>query len=130
MPLKVIKTADEWRDLDRTLRAYENLMNSLRENASKQVHKILDDIESRADAGEDFESLINEYSAKNKSFGEWVDEKSPSENGSDSGGHTKGDEISGLDSDGNKVSGTYIRSVFGRPQIETSNGPVVLSEIE
>lgn len=131
MRSKVIKVADEWADLDKALAGYKKLMEALRENASNSVNKVLDEIEERAEAGEDFDSLVEEYSSKNDSFGSWVKKVDPKNEQSSegSGSYTKGQELSGIDSDGNEVSGEYVRSVFGRPQIDTPDGPVVLSEV-
>ena len=131
MPLKIIKTADEWADLNRALGGYKKFIKTLRENASKEVNQVLDDIETRVDDGEDFEELLKEYAGDKPFFSSWLKERAPDEykKTKESEGFTKGQELTGKDSDGNKVSGTYIRSIFGRPQIETSFGPVVLSEV-
>lgn len=131
MPLKIIKTADEWADLNRALGGYKKFLNALRENASKEVNQVLDDIETRVDDGEDFEELLKEYAGDKPFFSSWLKERAPDEykKTKESEGFTKGQELTGKDADGNKVSGTYIRSIFGRPQIETSSGPVVLSEV-
>lgn len=131
MPSRVIKLSDEWADLNKALAGYKKFLEALRENASRSVNEVLDQIEERAEAGEDFDSLLDEYSTKNDSFKKWVkevDSKSEESNGG-SGGYTKGQELSGTDSEGNEVSGEYVRSVFGRPQIDTPAGPVVLSEV-
>lgn len=131
MRSRVIKVADEWADLDKALAGYKKLMETLRENASNSMNKVLDEIEERAEAGEDFDSLLEEYSSKDDSFGSWVKEVRPKEEESNEGssGYTKGQELSGTDAEGNEVSGEYVRSVFGRPQIDTPSGPVVLSEV-
>lgn len=131
MPLKIIKTADEWADLNRALGGYKKFIKTLRENASKEVNQVLDDIETRVDDGEDFEELLKEYADNAPFFSSWLKERAPDEYKKTKGdeGFTKGQELTGKDADGNKVSGTYIRSIFGRPQIETSSGPVVLSEV-
>lgn len=131
MPSRVIKLSDEWADLNKALAGYKKFLETLRENASKSVNEVLDQIEERAEAGEDFDSLLDEYSTKNDFFKKWVkevDSKGEESNGG-SGGYTKGQELSGTDSEGNEVSGEYVRSVFGRPQIDTPAGPVVLSEV-
>lgn len=131
MPLKIIKTADEWADLNRALGGYKKFIETLRQNASKEVNQVLDDIETRVDDGEDFEELLKEYAGNKPFFSSWLKERAPDEykKTKEDEGFTKGQELTGKDSDGNKVSGTYIRSIFGRPQIETSFGPVVLSEV-
>ena len=131
MPLKIIKTADEWADLNRALGGYKKFIETLRQNASKEVNQVLDDIETRVDDGEDFEELLKEYADNAPFFSSWLKERAPDEYKKTKGdeGFTKGQELTGKDADGNKVSGTYIRSIFGRPQIETSFGPVVLSEV-
>lgn len=131
MPLKIIKTADEWADLNRALGGYKKFIETLRQNASKEVNQVLDDIETRVDDGEDFEELLKEYAGNKPFFSSWLKERAPDEYKKTKGdeGFTKGQELTGKDADGNKVSGTYIRSIFGRPQIETSFGPVVLSEV-
>lgn len=131
MPLKIIKTADEWADLNRALGGYKKFIKTLRENASKEVNQVLDDIETRVDDGEDFEELLKEYAGDKPFFSSWLKERAPDEykKTKKDEGFTKGQELTGKDADGNKVSGTYIRSIFGRPQIETSFGPVVLSEV-
>ena len=131
MPLKIIKTADEWADLNRALGGYKKFIETLRQNASKEVNQVLDDIETRVDDGEDFEELLKEYAGDKPFFSSWLKERAPDEYKKTKGdeGFTKGQELTGKDADGNKVSGTYIRSIFGRPQIETSFGPVVLSEV-
>lgn len=131
MPLKIIKTADEWADLNRALGGYKKFIETLRQNASKEVNQVLDDIETRVDDGEDFEELLKEYADNAPFFSSWLKERAPDEYKKTKGdeGFTKGQELTGKDADGNKVSGTYIRSIFGRPQIETSSGPVVLSEV-
>lgn len=131
MPLKIIKTADEWADLNRALGGYKKFIETLRQNASKEVNQVLDDIETRVDDGEDFEELLKEYAGNKPFFSSWLKERAPDEYKKTKGdeGFTKGQELTGKDADGNKVSGTYIRSIFGRPQIETSSGPVVLSEV-
>lgn len=131
MPLKIIKTADEWADLNRALGGYKKFIETLRQNASKEVNQVLDDIETRVDDGEDFEELLKEYAGDKPFFSSWLKERAPDEYKKTKGdeGFTKGQELTGKDADGNKVSGTYIRSIFGRPQIETSSGPVVLSEV-
>lgn len=131
MPSRVIKLSDEWADLNKALAGYKKFLEALRENASRSVNEVLDQIEERAEAGEDFDSLLDEYSTKNDFFKKWVkevDSKDEESNGG-SGGYTKGQELSGTDSEGNEVSGEYVRSVFGRPQIDTPAGPVVLSEV-
>lgn len=132
MPLNLIKTADEWADLNRALGGYKKFLDALRENASKEVNRVLDDIETRVDSGEDFDSLLKEYADDNGFFASWMKKHAPEElkgEGAGEGGFTQGQELSGKDADGNTVTGPYIRSVFGRPQIETESGPVVLSEV-
>ena len=131
MPSRVIKLSDEWADLNKALAGYKKFLESLRENASRSVNEVLDQIEERAEAGEDFDSLLDEYSTKNDFFKKWLKEVTPKgeESNGGSGGYTKGQELSGTDSEGNEVSGEYVRSVFGRPQIDTPAGPVVLSEV-
>lgn len=130
--MRIIKVADEWADVRKALDGYKKFLEVLRENASKQVSDVIDDVETRADAGENFDAVMKEYMSENKVFKNWVEGVSldESEEVGDSDGYTKGQELSGVDSDGNQVSGEYVRSVFGRPQIETSGGPVVLSDVD
>lgn len=124
--------ADEWADVRKALEGYKQFLELLRENANKQVNEILDDVETRTESGEDFDQVIQEYMSENAFFKKWVENVAPEDSGGseESEGYSKGQELSGVDSEGNKVSGEYVRSVFGRPQIETSNGPVVLSEVD
>lgn len=124
--------ADEWADARKALEGYKQFLELLRENASKQVNEVLDDVETRAESGEDFDQVLQEYMSEKAFFKKWVENVVPENSGGseESDGYSKGQELSGVDSEGNKVSGEYVRSVFGRPQIETSNGPVVLSEVD
>lgn len=130
--MRIIKVADEWADARKALDGYKQFLELLRENASKQVNEVLDDVETRAESGEDFDQVLQEYMSEKAFFKKWVESVAPENSGGseESDGYSKGQELSGVDSEGNKVSGEYVRSVFGRPQIETSNGPVVLSEVD
>ena len=120
------KQADEWADYNRALNEYKKLLNSLRENASREIEQILDQIDERASQGEDLGDLIDEYRGSDKLFDSYV--QGASEGASES--YSKGQSLQGKDSDGNEVSGEYVRSVFGRPQINVGGELVVLSEVD
>lgn len=120
------KQADEWADYNRALNEYKKLLNSLRENASREIEQILDQIDERASQGEDLGDLIDEYRESDRLFDSYV--QGASEGASES--YSKGQSLQGKDSDGNEVSGEYVRSVFGRPQINVGGELVVLSEVD
>lgn len=138
----VKKHADEWQDLDRALKGYRELIQALRDSSSQEWNDLLDLIEQRVESGEDLDTVLEEVSQDNPEFESFMnktvsDESSRDDNGGEDtadssdndGGFTKGQELTGIDADGNTVSGEYERSVFGRPQINTSSGSKVLVEV-
>lgn len=125
MPLPLTKTSDEWSDVNKALGGYKKLMEQLRTNADTEISTLLDEIDTRVEGGEELEPLLEEFGSKSTIFKQWVD----TVNKKESRVHSPGEELVGLDHQGRRVAGKYVRSVLGQPEINTGRDFIVLDEL-